>query len=65
MGFLFAKPSPSRPPPPDTKPVLDDDEMDALAMMLGNPCAGKKITDTLPEFRLPDENKSSADASDK
>jgi hypothetical protein len=38
--------------------------MDALAMMLGNPCAGKKITDTLPEFRLPDENKS-AEASDK
>jgi len=45
------------------KPTLDDDEMDALALMLGNPCAVKKITETMPEFRLPDsEHKSSAES---
>ena len=52
MGiFLFSPQKPTNTPPPkETKKNLDDDEMDALARLLGNPCAGKKVTDTLPEF---------------
>jgi hypothetical protein len=30
------------------QPAIDDDD---FALALGNPCAGKSITDTMPEFK--------------